>query len=151
MTTLNEIEQILEKAFDQMKKRYRDMLDISYSIMEQKEDYEKLLYLINLRGQIIEKINEIQATIKPVYDILKEKTDVEMNDIYEGNSKIKSYRDNIKEIIMAVKEIDDEVEAFIANKQKELKTEIVKVKKSKDINKKFSSNPSEAKIIDDRK
>jgi SMC interacting uncharacterized protein involved in chromosome segregation len=111
------------------------------------------MYIIDLRGEIIEQINQIQQTINPVWEILKEKSDVEIKDIFEKNIKIKNLRENIKDIILGIKIIDDEISSWMKNAQNNLKDELNKIRKSKEVNSKYSpfDKTKGGKLIDDRK
>ena len=146
------VEEILIRAFEEMKKRYRDILDVSYSIREKKDDMKELLYLLDLRGQIITRINQVQETIRPVMEILNDKTGISIDDIYRENSSIRSIKENIREMILAIREIDDEIMDFIRNAQQSLQEELRKVRMTKKVAGTYGKKPqSGSRIFDSRR
>ncbi|MFW5782542.1 MAG: hypothetical protein ACOCWO_04555 [Candidatus Muiribacteriaceae bacterium] len=154
MSKRNEIEMILEKAFTDMKKRYRDILDVSYRLREYKTNLDKLVYYIELRGQLIEQINSIQATIQPVFSTLQEQTDISMSDIYDNNPDIFSLKEDIKNLIGAVSEIDDEITEYIAEAQAALRAELENINRTKKVQnayKNANSDSRKGRLIDNRK
>ena len=152
LNTDTKIEEIIKKAYRDMQARYRDILDLSYKLTEKKGNLKDLIYLIDLRGQIIKHINYIQMEIQPVFDILKDKVDVSVDDIYRENSDIRNLRANMADMIKAIQEIDQDVVGFIEEAQKELKTEMNKINNSKKVTNAYSSTYSKsAKILDTRK
>ncbi|MCK9223861.1 MAG: hypothetical protein M0R46_08790 [Candidatus Muirbacterium halophilum] len=146
------IEDIIEKAYKDMQSRYRDILDLSYKLTEKKSDLKDLIYLIDLRGQIIKHINYIQEEIRPLFDIVKEKADVNIEDIYRENVNIRNIKTNMADMIKAIYDIDKDVVHYIEEAQKELKDEMNKINKSKKITDKYSINSNKSgKIYDTRK
>ncbi|PLX19214.1 MAG: hypothetical protein C0601_02525 [Candidatus Muiribacterium halophilum] len=147
------IEEILENAFREMRKRYSDIMELSCSIREKKNDLKDLIYLLDVRGQVITQINQIQETISPIMEALQKKGNIGIKELCEGNSKIGFLRDDIADMIKAVSTIDQEITEFMKEKQNELKDEINKIKNTKKVNKayKSSKDKKEGKLIDSKR
>ena len=148
----NKIEEIIEKAYKAMQSRYRDILDLSYKLTEKKADLKDLIYLIDLRGQIIKHINYIQEEIRPLIEILKDKADVTIEDIYRENVNIRNIKINMADMIKAIHDIDNDVVRYIEEAQKELKDEMNKINKSKKVTNAYTINSNKSgKLYDTRK
>jgi hypothetical protein len=144
------IEQIVEKAFEQMYSRYNDMLYISRKLKDEK-DMNKIVYLLSVRQDIIDGINEINKTIQPIFDVMGEKYGITLNEFYENNLNLKRMAEKIKNLIMEVNIIDKEVMEYIKKEQERLQKELAKTKKTIKVNEKYKPGSKEPKIYDSRK
>ena len=148
------IEEILEKAFREMRKRYSDIMELSCKLREKKENIKEIVYLLDVRGQIITQINQIQETISPIMEALEKKGNIGIKELCEGNSKINFLRDDIADMIKAISIIDIEITEFMKSKQDELKDEINRIKNTKKVNKAYkkpSKDSKEGKLIDSKR
>jgi|GEM_PF-3706428 len=154
MTESTKIEEILEKAFHEMRKRYSDIMEISCKLREKKDNIKEIVYLLDVRGQIITQINQIQETISPIMEALEKKGGIGIKELCEGNSKIGLLRDDIADMIRSVSIMDADITDFMKSKQDELRYEINRIKNTKKVNKTYkkpSKKSKEGKIIDSKR
>ncbi|MBM7623037.1 hypothetical protein [Sporohalobacter salinus] len=158
---LNELLAELVELYTQEQSICQEILRISQKLKQATIEGTKLDSLLSKRAEELERINELESKIDQLKELIAGKLDLTVDkelipellqlDIPYQFQLQEVITENIK-LVHQIQELDEKIKEELAIRQREIKSELLKLKQGSNLNNSYHQQPSynEGKFIDEK-